>query len=134
MSEKRTRRIIATGPMNDGSLRAKCPVFFLYYQRNPALFYGAKKLPPAGFQRNGVYAAPGAAKRQRFSRSWMSAAMSFSVSKPERSSPAPISPAISARLISVRLTLDRVFVRISRQRRSRKSTWPGGRMTVSLFV
>lgn len=59
--------------------------------------------------------------------------MVFFESKPERSSPDPIGPAISARMISVRLTFALVFDLISRDRRSRKSTGPGGRMTVSLF-
>lgn len=44
MSEKRARRIIATAPMNDGSLRAKCLVFFLYYQK-PGPFLGRTQWP-----------------------------------------------------------------------------------------
>jgi len=84
-----------------------------------APFYGVGKLPPAGFQRNGVYTA----KRQRFSRSWTAAAMSSSVPKPERSSPDPISSAISARMISVRLTFVLVFDLISRHRRARLTSW-----------
>jgi hypothetical protein len=59
--------------------------------------------------------------------------MFSSVPKPERSSPDPISPAISARMISVRFIFAFVFDLMSRDRRSRKSTWSGGRMTVSLF-
>jgi len=49
-------------------------------------------------------------KRQPFRRSW-TAAMSSSVPKVERSIPNRISPAISARMISIRLTF--VFVLIS---------------------
>jgi len=50
-------------------------------------------------------------KRQPFRRSWMTTAMSSSVPKVEKSIPNRISPAISARMISIRLTF--VFVLIS---------------------
>lgn len=70
---------------------------------------------------------------QPFRRSMMASATASSVPSVERSSPDPISPPISARMISVRFIFAFVFVLISRHSRSRKSTWSGGRMTVNLF-
>ncbi len=63
----------------------------------------------------------------------MTAAMSASVPYVVKSSPEARTPATSARMTSVLLIFVFVLTRMSTQRRSRKGTWSGGRMIVSLF-